>query len=130
MAREAGEITSCVKATHPAVCSSVLGLGVKRANADPEHLYRRPSVNTNSQELATARALALVAVDEQLDEVTWVAGPPPRAASDASGDLERAVLPHPAAATANRTAATANRTAATARGARRGAIAERYAVSC
>lgn len=70
-AREATETTSGVKATHRAACSSVLGLGVEWANADPEHLNRRPSVSTKVQELAGTLGFALVdAAAEQLDEVT------------------------------------------------------------
>jgi hypothetical protein len=69
-AREAAGTTSRDRATHPAVWSSVLGLGVERENADPEHLNRRPSVKMNTQVLEAAGFPGLDAVDEQADDVT------------------------------------------------------------
>jgi hypothetical protein len=72
-------ITSGVMTTQALACSSVLGVGVDRANGGPEHLNLRPSVNTNTQELTPARRPALVvtpeltatvAADEQLADVT------------------------------------------------------------
>jgi hypothetical protein len=48
-ARKLTVITSRLNETQTLAGSSALGLGVDRANADPEHLNRRPSVNTNTQ---------------------------------------------------------------------------------
>jgi hypothetical protein len=68
-ARKLADITSRLNWTQALACSSVPGLGVDRANADPEHLNRRPSENTNAQELAPARRFAIFAVDVQPAEV-------------------------------------------------------------
>jgi hypothetical protein len=42
-------ITRGLNKTQALACSSVLGVGVDRADAGREHLNRRPSVNTNTQ---------------------------------------------------------------------------------
>ncbi len=63
-ARKLAGITSELTVTQALACSSVLGLGVDRANVDPEHLNRCPSVNTNTQELTVAWRVALVATPE------------------------------------------------------------------
>ena len=78
-ARKLAGITSGLIVTQVLACSSVVGVGVDRANAGPEHLNRRPSVSTNTQELTpslcpalvvTPELAATVAVDEQLADVT------------------------------------------------------------
>jgi hypothetical protein len=72
-ARKLADITIRLNGTQPLACSSTLGLGVDRANADPEQLNRRPSVKTNvqfSDELTAARGLADVDLAEQLTDVT------------------------------------------------------------
>ncbi len=66
--------------TQASACSSLAGVDVDRANAGPEHLNRRPSVNTNTQELTpaprrpsvvvTPELTAMVAADEQLAGIT------------------------------------------------------------
>jgi hypothetical protein len=71
--RKLADITSRLNGTQPLACSSTLGLGVDRANADPEHLNRRPSVKTNvqfSDELTAARGFADVDLAEQPTDVT------------------------------------------------------------
>jgi hypothetical protein len=80
------------------------GLGVDRANADPEHLNRRPSVNRNTQELTAARRFALVVVAVQPEDVTLTACASAPAAGDAPEDVELTALPQPTALTVNRTA--------------------------
>jgi hypothetical protein len=69
-ARKLTDITSRLNGTQTLACSSVLGLGVDRANVDPEHLNRRPSVSTNTQYATATREFALVAVEAQLAVVT------------------------------------------------------------